>query len=111
MYPVHFETDHHVVHSKDEKKALLQLAGHLKQQPKLILLVEGNCDERASASYNMALGMRRANYVRSFLIEHGARLDQVFAVSKGKEYPIALGHTPEDWSLNRRCEFKVHERS
>jgi peptidoglycan-associated lipoprotein len=73
-------------------------------------VIEGHTDERASASYNMALGMRRANFVRSFLVKQGADLNRIFTVSQGKERPLAQGHSPDDWKLNRRSEFKIYQK-
>jgi peptidoglycan-associated lipoprotein len=108
--PVHFDTDEHVVRNKNELSQLLELAGYLKQHPHVFLVIDGHTDERASASYNMALGMRRSNFVRSFLVKHGVDLNRIFTVSHGKEDPIALGHTPDDWKQNRRSEFKIYEK-
>lgn len=110
FYPVHFNTDEHVVKEKNEVDSLMQLAQFLKKNPNVYVFVEGHCDERASASYNMALGMRRSNYIRSFLVQHGVDLNRVYTSSKGKESPVALGHTPEDWKVNRRCEFKIYQK-
>lgn len=107
---VHFNTDDHTLRDKNELHALMELASYLKKNPTIYLVVEGNCDERASASYNMALGMRRANSVRSFLVKQGVDLDRIYTVSKGKENPLALGHTPEDWKINRRSEFKIYQK-
>ena len=110
FHPVHFETDDHVVRDQKELQALLQLAGYLKKNSQIFLVIEGNCDERADRNYNMALGMRRANFVRSFLVKHGVDLNRIYTVSRGKEHPIAMGHAPRDWDLNRRSEFKIYER-
>lgn len=107
---VHFDTDEHVVKDKGEVQRLMQLALQLKQNPNMYLLIEGHTDERASASYNMALGMRRANYIRSFLVKHGADMNRIYTLSKGKESPIAQGHLPEDWKENRRSEFRVYQK-
>lgn len=107
---VHFETDEYVTKDKHEIEALTQLAAYLKQNPSILLYVEGHCDERASASYNMALGMRRANFVRSFLVKQGVDLNRIYTVSRGKEQPLALGHGPNDWQANRRSEFKIYEK-
>ena len=107
---VHFNTDEHVIRDRQETAALLRLSEHLKAHPDLYIVVIGHCDERASAAYNMALGMRRANAVRSFLIKNGADQDRVYTLSRGKEEPVASGHTKEDWKVNRRAEFKVHQR-
>jgi peptidoglycan-associated lipoprotein len=107
---LHFETDSHVLHDRAEVAALTKLAAHLKKNPNLYLVIEGHTDQRASASYNMALGMRRANYVRSFLVKNGVDLNRIYTVSRGKEQPIANGNSPEDWKLNRRSEFKIYEK-
>jgi peptidoglycan-associated lipoprotein len=108
--PVHFETDDHTVRDKAEIQALMDLASYLKKHSHMYLVVEGHADERASASYNMALGMRRANAIRSFLVKNGVDQNRVYTVSHGKEKPIALGHSPEEWKLNRRSEFKICEK-
>lgn len=110
FHPVHFNTDEHVVKDKVEVQALIELAAYLKKNPGTFLTIEGHADERQSASYNMALGMRRANYVRSFLVKQGVDQNQIYTVSRGKEQPLAMGHTPEDWRINRRSEFKIYQR-
>lgn len=107
---VHFETDEHVIRDKTEISALMQLATYLKKNPNVYLVVEGHTDERASASYNMALGMRRANFVRSFLVKNGADLNRIYTVSRGKEQPIAQGHDANGWKLNRRSEFRIYQK-
>ncbi len=107
---VHFNTDEHIIKDKMDLENLLQLANFLKKKPNIFLVIEGHCDERASASYNMALGMRRANYVRSFLVKQGIDLNRIYTVSRGKEQPLVLGHTQEDWRINRRSEFKIYEK-
>jgi peptidoglycan-associated lipoprotein len=110
FHPLHFDTDDHIVRDKADTAMLIKLADYLKKHPQIYVVVQGHTDERASASYNMALGMRRANYVRSFLIKQGVNLDRIYTVSKGKEHPLALGHTPEDWKMNRRSEFRIYEK-
>jgi peptidoglycan-associated lipoprotein len=107
---VHFNTDEHVIRDRNEIAILLQVADYLKKNSNTYVLVEGHCDERASASYNMALGMRRANAVRSFLVKNGADLNRIYTLSRGKEQPFTAGHTPDDWKLNRRSEFRVYQK-
>lgn len=107
---VHFETDEHSVRDKNDLQALTEMAAYLKKNPKMYLVVEGHTDERASASYNVALGMRRANFVRSFLVKNGIDQNRIYTVSYGKERPIALGHSSEQWKANRRSEFKIYQR-
>jgi len=107
---VHFETDDHIVRDRSELQTLTQIAAFLKKNPNVYLVVEGHCDERASASYNIALGMRRANFIRSFLVKNGVDLNKVYTISRGKEKPLALGHSPDDWQVNRRGEFRIFEK-
>lgn len=107
---LHFETDEYVLRDKADLQVINQLAAYLKKHPNIFLTVAGHCDERASASYNLSLGMRRANYIRGLLVKYGVDLNRVYTVSRGKEDPIASGHTPDDWKVNRRAEFKIYEK-
>ncbi len=107
---VHFETDEHVIKDRNEVAVLAKVAEYIKKNPNVYLVIEGHTDERASASYNMALGMRRANYVRSFLVKNGADLNRIYPVSRGKEQPLVQGHAPNDWKANRRSEFRIYQK-
>lgn len=107
---LHFDTDDHVLRSKDDLMLLQQIAQYMKKNPKVYLTVEGHCDERASAAYNMALGARRANHVRVLLIKNGIDFNRIYTISHGKEKPVALGHSSDDWHTNRRVEFKVYAK-
>jgi peptidoglycan-associated lipoprotein len=107
---VHFATDEHVLRDKNEIAGLMRLAEYLRKNPNVYLVIDGHCDERASASYNMALGMRRANAVRTFLVKNGADLNRIYTLSHGKEQPIAQGHGEEDWRANRRTEFRMYQK-
>ncbi len=107
---VHFETDEHVLRDKNEVSNLMQLSTYLKKNPNVFVVIEGHCDERASASYNQALGMRRANFIRSFLVKNGADLNRIYTVSRGKEQPLAMGHSSDDWKANRRGEFRIYQK-
>ena len=69
------------------------------------VIVEGNCDERGSAEYNLALGERRALAVRAYLIGLGVDGARVQTKSYGEERPVDLGHDESAWSKNRRGEF------
>ena len=77
----------------------------LASHPDLHVRVEGHCDERGGALYNVALGYRRAEAARKYLLQMGAHEDQVKAVSFGKERPRATGHDEAAWSQNRRADF------
>lgn len=69
------------------------------------VIVEGYCDERGTSEYNLALGERRANSARDYIINLGVAPSRLKAVSYGEEKPFADGHTEEAWALNRRAHF------
>jgi peptidoglycan-associated lipoprotein len=80
-------------------------AAYLKQHPGANVTIEGNCDERGSREYNLALGQRRADSVRSMLKLAGVPERQVETTSFGEEKPKAAGHDEQAWSENRRSDF------
>jgi len=91
---------------KESDRAKIEaVADFLKKNAKTGALVEGNCDERGSAEYNMSLGERRALAVRAYLVGLGIDGAIVQTKSNGKEKPVAMGHDEAAWSLNRRAEF------
>ncbi len=108
---LHFKTDVHTLHDQADLISLDAIASYLKINPKVSLFIEGHCDERASETYNLALGTRRANYVRSQLIKKGVSANRLFAISLGKEIPVDGAHTKAAWAKNRRVEFKVYEKN
>ena len=79
----------------------------LQQNPGIVIQVAGNCDERGSDEYNLALGERRAAAVKRYLVEHGVADSRVQIISYGEERPADPGHTEEAWAANRRAEFTV----
>lgn len=107
---VHFETDDHIIRAREDLLVLQKVAHFLSKNPKFLIIIEGHCDERAAASYNMALGTRRSNYVRALLVKNGIDFNRIYTISYGKERPLALGHTEEDWKVNRRAQFKVYNK-
>ena len=91
---------------KESDRAKIEaVADFLKKNAKTGALVEGNCDERGSAEYNMSLGERRALAVRAYLVGLGIDGAIIQTKSNGKEKPVAMGHDEAAWSLNRRAEF------
>ncbi len=68
-------------------------------------MIEGHCDERGSAEYNLALGDRRANSAKEFLQELGVPADRLSVISYGKERPQCTEHNEECWQKNRRVHF------
>jgi peptidoglycan-associated lipoprotein len=77
----------------------------LAKHPDLHVRIEGNCDERGTAQYNIALGYRRADTAKKYLVQMGAKDGQIKTVSYGKERPRAKGHDEEAWAQNRRDDF------
>jgi len=71
------------------------------------ITVEGHCDERGTAEYNLALGERRAVAVKTYLSSLGISPDRVRTVSYGKEFPFDMGHSENAWALNRRGHFVI----
>jgi len=69
--------------------------------------IEGHCDERGSIQYNIALGEKRANSVRSYLVDRGISGDRLSIISFGEEKPIDDGHNDTAWSKNRRANFVI----
>lgn len=80
-------------------------AAWLNANPRVDVQIGGHCDERGSPEYNMALGERRANRVRNFLIRHGVAAERLTAVSFGEEVPLDPAHNEAAWAKNRRAEF------
>jgi len=107
---VYFNTDEHVLRSKEHVDIVNKIATYLKQNPNLYITIEGHCDERGPEAYNLSLGSRRANYVRSLLVKQGVDLNRIYTVSKGKEQPLDPRHDSEAWAKNRRAEFKIFQK-
>ncbi len=108
---VYFNTDDHILRGKDALASLDKIAAYLKSHPKTYISIEGHADERGPEAYNLSLGSRRANYIRSKLVEKGVSPDRVHTISYGKEKPVRLEHNPDAWSKNRRAEFKIFQKS
>jgi len=72
-----------------------------------IVTIEGHCDERGTAEYNLALGDRRAQVVRNYMVSLGVAADRLKTVSYGSEFPFAPGHDEKSWQQNRRAHFML----
>ncbi len=79
----------------------------LRRYPTWMITIEGHCDERGTAEYNLALGERRAVSTRAYLLSLGIPAGRVRTVSYGKEFPFDPGHTEAAWSMNRRGHFVI----
>jgi peptidoglycan-associated lipoprotein len=82
-------------------------ANVLRKNPTWMITVEGHCDERGTAEYNLALGERRAVAVKMYLVSLGIAADRVRTVSYGKEFPFDPGHDERAWASNRRAHFVI----
>ncbi|HSN54009.1 MAG TPA: peptidoglycan-associated lipoprotein Pal [Candidatus Sulfomarinibacteraceae bacterium] len=106
---VFFATDRYDL-SPEARAALATNSNWLLEFPSVEILVEGHCDERNTREYNLALGERRANAVREYLISLGIGPERIRTISYGEERPFALGSTEEAWRLNRRAHFVITGR-
>lgn len=89
------------------KETLDSNAQFLKTNTAVRVQVEGHCDERGSVQFNLALGEKRAQSVRDYLVAQGVESGRITIISLGKEKPMAFGHDEEAWSQNRRANFVV----
>jgi peptidoglycan-associated lipoprotein len=95
----------------DEAKSILKgNAQILKDKASTKIQVEGHCDQRGGIQYNIALGEKRANAVKKFLIDQGIKADRISTISLGKEKPIDMGSSEEAHAKNRRANFVVTSR-
>jgi peptidoglycan-associated lipoprotein len=97
---VYFDTDMSSIR-EDGRTTLARQAEWLKKYTNYPILIEGKCDERGTREYNIALGERRANAVRQFLVAQGVPADRVKTISYGKERPEVVGSDEGAWSRNR----------
>jgi peptidoglycan-associated lipoprotein len=79
----------------------------LKKYPTWMITIEGHADERGTPEYNLALGERRANAVKNYLVSLGVSPDRVRTISYGKEFPFDPGHDESAWAKNRRGHFVI----
>ena len=106
--PIHFNTDEYSLKNSESQAALNKAASYLKEHKKTYVFVEGHCDQRGPEAYNLSLGSRRSNAVRTYLIQQGVSPEQIYTISYGKEKLQDLHNTPEAWKQNRRAQFKIY---
>jgi peptidoglycan-associated lipoprotein len=99
---VHFATDSSDIDS-EAQSILTKQAAWLQKFPNVRVTIEGHCDERGTREYNLALGDRRANSAKNFLVNAGVAASRISVISYGKERPIATGSDEEAWAQNRRA--------
>jgi peptidoglycan-associated lipoprotein len=103
---IHFDFDKANIKS-DDAGILDQKVAILQANSALHIRVAGNCDERGSDEYNLALGNRRAIAAKQYLVSHGVDVARIETVSYGKERPIDPGHNEEAWAKNRNDQFEI----
>jgi peptidoglycan-associated lipoprotein len=103
---VHFDFDKSDVRP-DAEQVLQRKVAVLREYPGVDLRIEGHCDERGSNEYNLALGQRRAEAVRRYLVSYGIDVGRFATISYGEERPAARASNEDAWEQNRRAEFRV----
>jgi peptidoglycan-associated lipoprotein len=106
LKPLYFALDESDV-SAEGQQVLQANAAVLKKYPTWQVTIEGHCDERGTAEYNLALGERRALAAKTYLVSLGIPADKIRVVSYGKEFPFEAGHDDSAWSKNRRAHFVI----
>jgi peptidoglycan-associated lipoprotein len=107
---IHFDYNSSLVKSDENFGVITKIADYLKKNKSTYIFVEGHCDKRGPAAYNMALGANRANAVRNMLAKEGVDSEHVFTISYGKEKPLAEGDTEDAYRVNRRAQFRIYEQ-
>jgi len=99
---IHFNFDKYDIRPEDSA-ILKENAALLKKFPNVKVQIEGHCDERGTVEYNLALGERRANRTKDYLVSLGISTARISTISYGKEKPVDSGHSEEAWAANRRA--------
>ena len=98
---VFFATNESVL-TTASRDTLRKQAAWLRKNPDVTVVLEGHCDERGTREYNLALGERRANAAKDYLMTYGVASNRISVISYGKERPVDSGSNPLAWSKNRR---------
>ncbi|MCH5277195.1 MAG: peptidoglycan-associated lipoprotein Pal [Desulfovibrionaceae bacterium] len=106
---VYFDFDKYDV-KPEYREMLRQKAELMRQYPSIRVRIEGNCDERGTQEYNLALGERRARAAYEYMVMLGVNPSQLEMISYGKERPAVQGTGEQAWSMNRRDDFRVIAR-
>ena len=106
---VYFDYDSYTINSSELPK-INAVGNYLKQNREIRIVAEGHCDERGTVEYNLALGQKRAEAVKAYLVKMGIDGSRVRAISFGKEVPVDPGHAEEAWAKNRRAHFKIDQK-
>lgn len=103
---VYFDFDKSVL-SDQAQELLKEKAMWMRANPDASVVIEGHCDERGTNAYNLALGERRAESAKTFLVNLGISGARMTTISYGEERPVDMGHNEEAWAKNRRATFVI----
>jgi peptidoglycan-associated lipoprotein len=109
----YFDVDSHIIRKSDHEKLNKQIT-NLNADPSLMVVIEGHADERGTRDYNIALGLKRAQSVRDYLVSNGVDYNRIKLISYGKERPAVKGTGEAVWKQNRRAvtvDFTMHTNS
>lgn len=104
---VHFAFDSYML-SDQARQILKKKAEFLRANQGVKVTVEGHCDDRGTVAYNLALGERRAETVKNYLVALGVSAGRLKTISYGEERPLVTGKTESAWAQNRRAQFMVN---
>jgi peptidoglycan-associated lipoprotein len=103
---IYFDTDQSRL-NEEARSTLTRQADWMKRNPQVNVWIAGNCDERGTVEYNLALGQRRANADRDYMVAQGIARERMETISFGKDRPIDPGSSPEAWGRNRNAITSV----
>jgi peptidoglycan-associated lipoprotein len=106
LLPIYFDFDKSNIR-EDQRTRVEKNASFLKEDQAVKIRIEGNCDERGTNEYNMALGERRAISAKKYLSNLGVHEDRMHTISFGEEKPLLRGHDEYSWAQNRRDDFVI----
>jgi len=103
---IYFEYDSYTI-KQSELPKIDAVGNYLKQNRGVNIVAEGHCDERGTIDYNFALGQKRAEAAKAYLVKMGIDGGRIKTISFGKEVPVDTGHSEDSWARNRRVHFKI----
>ena len=103
---IHFDFDKYDLKPK-AMMILDEKATYLREHPEVRVLIEGHCDDRGTNEYNLALGDRRANSAKNYLVRSGVAESRITTISYGEEQPLCMEQTESCWWRNRRDQFQI----
>ena len=106
MKDIYFDFDRYDL-STDARETLKANGNWLKANPSAVVQMEGHCDERGTTEYNLALGAKRAQVAKDYLVTLGVPAERLSTISYGKELPVCADHNEECWQKNRRDRFII----